>query len=170
MPDTGSNDAAVAKVRAALDAAGAQDIAIRVVEGSIFTVEDAAATVGVPPEEILKSLIFLVDLPDGSRAPCLVLMSGANRVDSKAAARALGGRRGRMMPPDEVYERYGFHVGGVPSVGYPERLPTVLDEDLFRYGVVWSAAGTDHAFFPVEPGRLLAMTGGVRAKIRKDPT
>ena len=158
---------ATEKVRAALDAAGASDIPIRVVEGSIFTVDDAAATIGVPPEEILKSLIFLVETENG-KVPSLVLMCGANKVDAKAAARALGGRRGRMMPPDEVYERYGFHVGGVPSVGYPEKLPVVLDEDLFKYKTVWSAAGTDHAFFPIEPERLLSITGGVRAKIKKE--
>ena len=158
---------AVGRVRTALDEGGADDIAIRVVEGSIFTVEDAAATVGVPPEDILKSLIFLVD-----GEPCLVLMCGPNRVDSKAAARALSpllqgsGRRGRMMPPEEVYQRYGFRVGGVPPVGYPTRLPTVLDEDLFARDVVWAAAGTDHAFFPIEPERLLNMTGGLRARVK----
>lgn len=159
---------AVEKVRGALDKLGATDIDIRIVEGSIFTVEDAAATVGVPPEEILKSLIFLVE-----GEACLVLMSGANRVDSKAAARALSpllgkeARRGRMMPPEDVHQSYGFRVGGVPPVGYPTQLPAVLDEDLFAYDVVWAAAGTDHAFFPVAPERLLDMTGGLRARIKK---
>ena len=92
----------------------------------------------------------------------------ANRVDSKLAAQALGGKRGRMMSPEEVFERYGFHVGGVPPVGYDENLPAVLDEDLFAHKVVWSAAGTDHAFFPVEPERLLAITHGTRAKLKKE--
>ena len=72
------------------------------------------------------------------------------------------------MPPDDVFANYGFKIGGVPPVGYDEKLPAVLDEDLFKYKVVWSAAGTDHAFFPVEPERLLKLTGGVKAKIRKD--
>ena len=147
---------AVERVRRALDAAGAQDVEIRVVEGSIFTVEDAAATIGVPPGEILKSLV------------CLVLMSGSNRIDSKAVARAFGGRRCRMMPADDVYGSYGFRVGGVPPLGYPQPLRAVLDEDLFRYEVVWAAAGTDHAFFPVEPDRLMRLTGGSTASVKKD--
>ena len=155
---------AVSRVRAALDEAGAADISIIEAEGTIFTVEDAARTVGAPPEEILKSLIFLVD---GS--PCLVLMSGVNRVDARAVAKGLGGKRSRMAPPDFVFEHFGFRVGGVPPLGYPERLPALLDEDLFRYPVVWAAAGTDHAFFPVAPERLLAMTGGTRTVLRKEP-
>lgn len=153
----------IEKVRNALNSSGASDIEIRIVESTIFTVEDAASTIGVDSSEILKSLIFVVDKSQAS----LVLMSGSNRVDSKLAAQALGGKRGRMMPPEEVYERYGFHVGGVPPIGYDEKLPAVLDEDLFTHKIVWSAAGTDHAFFPVEPERLLSLTHGIKARIRK---
>ena len=153
----------IEKVRNALNSSGASDIEIRIVESTIFTVEDAANTIGVNPSEILKSLIFVVDKSQAS----LVLMSGSNRVDSKLAAQALGGKRGRMMPPEEVYERYGFHVGGVPPIGYDENLPAVIDEDLFTHKIVWSAAGTDHAFFPVEPERLLSLTHGIKARIRK---
>ena len=151
------------KVQKALDKLNASDIEIKIVESTIFTVEDAANTIGVPAGEILKSLIFVLD----KTRPCLVLMSGANKVDSKLAAQALGGKRGRMMPPEEVFERYGFHVGGVPPVGYDEQLQAVLDEDLFNYKTVWAAAGTDHAFFPVEPERLLTLTNGIKAKIKK---
>ncbi len=153
----------VEKVREALNNSGAYDIEIRVVDGTIFTVEDAANTIGVPQAEILKSLIFIVD----KKTPCLVLMSGSNKVDSKKSAQALGGKRGRMMEPDEVFERYGFRVGGVPPIGYDEGLPAVLDSDLFTHKIVWSAAGTDHAFFPVEPERLLALTHGIKADIKK---
>ena len=163
MPENQETASAVAKVRSALDAAGAADIVIKVVEGSIFTVSDAAATIGVPPEEILKSLVCLVD-----REPRLVLMSGSNRIDARAVAGAFGGHRCRMMPPEDVYANYGFHVGGVPPLGYPRQLPTVLDEDLFKYSVVWAAAGTDHAFFPVEPERLRRLTGGAAAMVKKD--
>ena len=153
----------VDKVREALNESGASDIEIRTVESTIFTVDDAAKTIGVSPSEILKSLIFVID----KREPCLILMSGSNRVDSKLSAQALGCRRGRMMEPEEVYERYGFHVGGVPPVGYDENLRAVLDEDLFTHKIVWAAAGTDHAFFPVEPERLLMLTGGIKAHIKK---
>ena len=153
----------VEKVRKALNELGASDIEIRIVESTIFTVEDAANTIGVSPSEILKSLIFVID----KREPCLILMSGSNRVDSKLAAQSLGGKRGRMMSPDEVYERYGFHVGGVPPLGYDENLRAVLDEDLFTHKIVWSAAGTDHEFFPVEPERLLELTHGIKANIKK---
>ena len=42
-----------------------------------------------------------------------------------------------------------------------------IDEDIFAHKIVWAAAGTDHAFFPVEPERLLEIAGGIRADIKK---
>jgi prolyl-tRNA editing enzyme YbaK/EbsC (Cys-tRNA(Pro) deacylase) len=154
-------DEAVRKVRAALDANGCSDIEIKTTEETIFTVEDAARAVGAPAEEILKSLVFLID-----GEPALVLMSGANKVNPRALARAAKGKKAKMAAPEYVFERFGFRVGGVPPVGYPVRMPALLDEDLFRYPVVWAAAGTDHAFFPISPDRLLTLTGGVRALIK----
>lgn len=153
-----------AKVKAALAASNASDINIHIVESTIFTVDDAARTIDTDPSEILKSLIFVLDKTE----PVLVLMSGSNKVDAKSVARSLGGKRARMMSPDDVFTRYGYHVGGVPPIGYDEKLRAVLDEDLFTHKIVWSAAGTDHAFFPVEPERLLIMTGGISAKVKKE--
>ena len=153
---------AIQKVRSALDANGCEDIKIKVTEETIFTVEDASKAVGDPAEEILKSLVFLVD-----ERPVLVLMSGANRVDARAVGREAKGKKVRMATPEYVFDKFGFKVGGVPPIGYPVRMPALLDEDLFRYPVVWSAAGTDHAFFPIEPERLLELTGGIKAPIRK---
>jgi prolyl-tRNA editing enzyme YbaK/EbsC (Cys-tRNA(Pro) deacylase) len=46
-------------------------------------------------------------------------------------------------------------------------MQALLDEDLFRYPVVWSAAGTDHAFFPIEPARLLGLTKGTKVVLKK---
>ena len=152
----------IEKVRAALNANGCADITIKTTKATIFTVEDAAKAVGAPAEEILKSLLFLAE-----DRPMLVLMSGANRVDLRAVARETKTKKVRMAPPDYTFENFGFRVGGVPPTCYPVPMPALLDEDLFLHPVVWAAAGTDHAFFPIEPERLLKLTGGVKARLRK---
>ena len=157
------NGDAVQKVRDALDANGCSDIKIKITEETIFTVEDASKAVGAPPEEILKSLIFLVD-----GRPTLVLMSGANRVHLRAVGRETKGKKIQMAPAEYVFENFGFKIGGVPPIGYATQMPALVDEDLFLHSVVWSAAGTDHAFFPIEPERLLKLTGGVRASLKRN--
>lgn len=129
---------------------------------TIFTVEDASRAVGAPPEEILKSLMLLAD-----DVPVLALMSGINRVDLKKIKQVLDARKVRMADPGYVYDYSGFKIGGVPPVGYPEPLKTLMDEDLFSFPVVWAAAGNDHSFFPVSPASLLVMTSGEKCDIRK---
>jgi len=150
------------KVRNALDTGGCGDVQIKITEDTIFTVDDASRAVGAPPEEILKSLVFLAD-----EQPALVLMSGANRVDSNAVRKALNAKKTKMAAPEYVLDKFGFRIGGVPPIGYPAQMPALLDEDLFRHTVVWAAAGTDHSFFPIEPERLLKLTDGTRANIKK---
>ena len=150
------------KVKAFLEASGCETRIIHS-ENTIFTVEDASRTVGVPPEQILKSLLFMTN--EGEWA--LALMSGSNRVNDKKVKRALGTARVRMGTAEAIKAFSGFEPGGVPPVGYPTPPKALLDADLFLYDVVWSAAGTDHDFFPISPDELLRITGGVRADIKK---
>lgn len=150
-------------VRAFLDEARC-DSQIKRTEATIFTVSDASAAVGAPEEEILKSILLRVN---HGKSYALALMSGVNKVDTKKVKRALGASHVSFAGAEECEEWSGFRPGGVPPVGYPEQPQTLLDEDLFNYGTVWAAAGTDHAFFPVAPDELLRITGGAKGDIKK---
>ena len=168
MPDLDSaasrptaEEEAVRKVRCFLEERDFK-VAITCSDETIFTVEDASRVVGARPEEILKSLVLLVD-----DVPSLALMSGVNRVDVKKVRRHAGARRVRMADPEFVLEWSGFRIGGVPPVGYPELPQAFLDEDLFLYPLVWAAAGTDHSFFPIAPEDLARLTKGGRFDIKK---
>ncbi|EFC91861.1 YbaK/prolyl-tRNA synthetase associated region [Dethiosulfovibrio peptidovorans DSM 11002] len=154
---------AVKKVRSFLDSKG-YDGTIYHTDDTIFTVEDASRAVGAPPEEILKSLVFMV-----SGDPVLVLMSGDNRVDPKRIASVMGtaNSKVKMAQPDYVYSNFGYKVGGVPPVGYRPSLPALVDEELSRFDVVWAAAGTDHDFFPISPELLLEYTEGRMVSLKK---
>ena len=50
----------------------------------------------------------------------------------------------------------------------PARSTTVVDEDLLAYDVVWAAAGTPRAVFPIAPGALVEVSGGRVARVRPD--
>jgi prolyl-tRNA editing enzyme YbaK/EbsC (Cys-tRNA(Pro) deacylase) len=68
--------------------------------------------------------------------------------------------------PDAAYMREitGYSIGGIPPVGHPRPLPTLLDEDLLRFETVWAAAGHPHAVFPIAP---TALTQATRATVLK---
>jgi prolyl-tRNA editing enzyme YbaK/EbsC (Cys-tRNA(Pro) deacylase) len=88
----------------------------------------------------------------------LVLVSGDNRADEALVAQAVGEAVGRA-DADFVRAATGYAIGGVPPVGHPAPLRAAFDEDLLRFAVVWAAAGTPRAVFPVEPRALAAAMG-----------
>ena len=84
----------VARVRAALLAAGHPDTIIPAPAGA-RTAADAAAALGCEVARIVKSLIFRL-----GDAPLLVLVSGANRVDpARLAPCSRPPRSAAPMPP-----------------------------------------------------------------------
>jgi prolyl-tRNA editing enzyme YbaK/EbsC (Cys-tRNA(Pro) deacylase) len=120
---------------------------------STRTAEEAAAAVGAEVGQIVKSLVFMA-----GEQPILALVSGANRVDTGKLA-ALAAAPIRRASAELVREATGYSIGGVPPVGHATSLPSYLDRDLMRYEIVWAAAGTPNAVFPVAPAELARVTG-----------
>jgi len=87
---------------------------------------------------------------------------------TRTAADALGVDRLRRADADTVRAATGFAIGGTPPFGHPGPLRVVVDEDLLAHDVVWAAAGAPDAVFPIEPERLLALTGAPTARVAED--
>jgi Cys-tRNA(Pro) deacylase len=131
---------------------------------STHTAADAARALGADVAQIVKSLVFVSEGPTGVR-PCLVLASGANRVDVERLASELSEARVRRATADEVRELTGFVIGGVPPFGHRTPLRTVMDPDLQRYATVWAAAGTANAVFAIAPDTLRELADALVAPI-----
>ncbi len=144
------------QVQAALDA---MHLGIRVIEyeRSTATAHDAAAAAGCDLGAIVKSLLFLVD-----GRPVLVLVAGDRKVDARklAAHFGLSKRKIRLADGRTVLNITGFEIGGVPPVGHPLRLPTLIDDSLARFGNLWAAAGAPNAVFPIPFAVLVRITAG----------
>ena len=142
----------VRRVQDALATAGLEPRIVEFAE-STRTAEDAAAAIGTTVGQIVKSLVFRAD-----GEPLVVLASGANRVDTVRLGRELGTTIERAAA-EQVRAATGFSIGGVAPLGYPRPLPVVVDRDLLQYDVVWAAAGTPNAVFPIQPTELVRITG-----------
>lgn len=128
------------------------------------TAQQAADALGVALGQIAKSIIFRRK-PDG--AAVLVITSGDRRVDEhkvQALVCAAGQTLGRA-DADFVKTRTGFSIGGVSPVGHAEAPVTLIDEELFRFDVIWAAAGHPHAVFRLTPQDLGALTGAPVADV-----
>jgi prolyl-tRNA editing enzyme YbaK/EbsC (Cys-tRNA(Pro) deacylase) len=140
-----------------LEAAGAAGLDIEIVTHaqSTRTAEEAAAACGCAVGQIVKSLVFQ---GKASGTPILLLVSGANRVNEKGVAAAIGET---LKRPDAAYVREvtGYAIGGIPPLGHATPLKTFIDRDLIQYEAVWAAAGTPESVFRVAPGALAAAAG-----------
>lgn len=149
-----------------LEAAGRRgvDLEVKFFDMSTHTAEDAARALGVEVGQIVKSLIFVSEYADGPQ-PCLVLASGANRVDLGLLGAVLTAPGIRRATADEARELTGFPIGGIPPFGHRQQIRTIMDPDLTRYDTVWAAAGTANAVFPLTPNTLRILTGAVVTQI-----
>jgi prolyl-tRNA editing enzyme YbaK/EbsC (Cys-tRNA(Pro) deacylase) len=129
------------------------------------TAADAARAIGVEVGQIVKSLVFDLEGPDGDR-PVVALVSGVNRLDESKLATVGGATRARRADADRVRAVTGFPIGGVPPFGYPEPVATFVDEELLGHDEVWAAAGTPRDNFCLAPADLVRITGAVVADLR----
>jgi prolyl-tRNA editing enzyme YbaK/EbsC (Cys-tRNA(Pro) deacylase) len=143
-------------IQRVVDAAARKGVAleVRTFAESTHTAEEAAAAVGAELGQIVKSLVFVAPAADGSLEPILCLVSGPNRVDLARLAAVVGQPEVRRASAAEARELTGFVIGGIPPIGHPAAIRVVMDPDLGRFQIVWAAAGTPTAVFPVAPGTL----------------
>jgi prolyl-tRNA editing enzyme YbaK/EbsC (Cys-tRNA(Pro) deacylase) len=143
---------------------------IRVFDESTHTAEEAAAAVGAEIGQIVKSLVFVAP-GDGDTTdldPILCLVSGPNRVDLARLAAVTGEKDVRRATAREANELTGFSIGGIPPIGHSRPLRAVMDPDLGRFPVVWAAAGTPTAVFPVSPATLRTLANATVAPLAED--
>lgn len=159
-----------AAIQRVLDAAARKGVTLQVTvfDESTHTAEEAAAAVGAELGQIVKSLVFVAPDGDGGLEPILCLVSGANRVDPARLAAVTGEPDVRRATAREANELTGFVIGGIPPLGHPRQVRTIMDPDLGRYPVVWAAAGTGTAVFPVPPATLRSLANAVVAPIAED--
>lgn len=136
-------------------------IEARVMDDSTHTAQDAATAIGCPVAAIVKSLLFLAG---EDRRPVLVLASGPNRVDAERVS-AVVGATVVMADAKTVKTVTGSSIGGVPPLGHPTALMTVMDETLLELEVVWAAAASARAVFPIAPTRLAELSGAIIARV-----
>lgn len=120
------------------------------------TVAAAAAVMGVAPEQIIKSVLFLAD-----GAPVLVVTNGLARIAWKRLADYLGVSRRRLKTAvaDQVLAITGYPVGAVPPFGHLAPLRTVVDTAVYDQSTVYGGGGEIHALMRLTTAELRRVVG-----------
>lgn len=129
------------------------------------TSKDAAREIGCEVAEIVKSLVFK---EPGSNKPVLLLLSGADRVDLKQAAAALGVSELVRADADEARAATGYSIGATPPFGHESELPVAIDDRILDFESVWAAGGRTDTVFQISSSDLLATSGATLVRLREE--
>lgn len=125
-------------------------------EEATLTVSDAAEVMGVRPEQIIKTVLFLAD-----GQPVLVIASGLARIAWKRLADYLGVSRRRLKTGNagQVQAVTGYVVGSVPPFGHKEKLRTIVEQAVYEQAVVYGGGGEIDALMRLETAVLRQIVG-----------
>ncbi len=122
--------------------------------------KEAAEALGVDPARVLKTLVAAVD---GTLTVAVVPVAG--RLDLKALATAVGGKRADLAEPGAAERATGYVVGGISPLGQRTRLRTVVDSSALDHPSVLVSAGRRGLDVALTPADLVALTGAVVAPV-----
>lgn len=120
------------------------------------TVETAAQAVGTGPDQIVKSIIFLV-----AGKPLLAIACGQAFIDRRAIAAIFGvGRKQvKLASAEEVLSLTGYPVGGMPPFGHRYPLHTLIDRRVLEVGeFVYAGGGDDYSLLQINPVIIQSVT------------
>ena len=94
------------------------------VDESDLSAESVAAKIGLPPEQVFKTLVTRGDL----KGVAMAVIPANTELDLKALARATGNRKIEPVPLKEVLPLTGYIRGGVTALALRKDYPVVVDE------------------------------------------
>ncbi len=121
---------------------------------------EAAEQLGLDPRQVLKTLMVSVD---GRLVVGVVPVEG--RLDLKAVAAAVGGKRATMADPSEAERATGYVVGGISPLGQRRQHVTVVDATVLGLETVYVSGGRRGLDVGLAPGDLVRLTRATVATI-----
>jgi len=135
----------------------AQDIAGEILHLSVPTptVEAAAQAVNTRPEQIVKSILFMVD-----EEPVLAITCGTAYVERRVIADlfGVGKKRIKLADPANVLDVSGYEVGAMPPFGHSKPLTTLLDRRVLESAEVFAGGGAENALVRLSPQDILRVS------------
>jgi Cys-tRNA(Pro)/Cys-tRNA(Cys) deacylase len=121
---------------------------------------EAAEALGVEPARVFKTLVADVD-----GVLTVAIVPVAAKLDLKALAAAVGGKRARMAEITAAERATGYVAGGISPLGQRKRLPTVLDTSAEGFETMFCSAGRRGLEIELAPADLARLTGAKLALV-----
>ena len=116
----------------------------------------AAEVLGLPPEQVFKTLVLR-----GEKQGILVCVLPVELdVDLKKLARAAGDKKVEMIHMKELLPLTGYIRGGCSPVGMKKEFPTYIDETAMLFDAIAVSGGMRGVQLIVNPDQLLGFVKG----------
>lgn len=133
------------------------------VDPNDLSAETVAEKVGLPPDQVFKTLVVR-----GDRAGvALAVVPGNAEVDAKALARLTGDRRVELVALKEIQSLTGQIRGGVTAIGQNRGYPVFVDETIELFDVISISAGVRGTQILLSPADYLKAVDGTTGAIAK---
>src|SRR3954452_23484872 len=126
--------------------------------------ETVARKVGLPPEQVFKTLVARGD----KHGVCLAVVPGNCELDLKALAKATGDKKTDTVPLKEVEPLTGYVRGGVTALACKKPYPVFLDETAHLFDVISVSAGVRGLQVLIAPDDYIRVTAAQVVPIAKD--
>lgn len=128
-----------------------------------LSAETVAAKVGLPPEQVFKTLAVRGD----RNGVCLAVIPGDAELDFKALAQVTGDRKMDMVPLKEVQAVTGYIRGGVTALACKKDYPVYAEETIELFDVISVSAGMRGMQILLSPADYLRAVNSKIAAIAK---
>jgi len=120
------------------------------------TVEAAAEAVNASPEQIIKSILFMVN-----GQAVLAVACGKSSIERRAIADlyGVGKKQVKLATPEMVLDISGYEVGAMPPFGHRQTLTTLIDKRVLDSSESYAGGGAENALVRLNPQEILKVTG-----------
>ena len=107
------------------------------VDPNDLAAETVAAKIGLPPEQVFKTLVARGD----RNGICMAVIPGNTELNLKALAEAAGDRKVQLVPVKELQSLTGYIRGGVTALAGKRDYPVYADETIELFDTISISAG-----------------------------
>lgn len=126
--------------------------------------ESVAVKIGLPPEQVFKTLVARGD----RNGICFAVIPGNGELDLKALARVTGDRKIELVPLKELQPLTGYIRGGVTVLGARKAYPVYIDETAILFDCISVSAGQRGLQMLLGPEDFIRATNATSADVSRE--
>lgn len=126
------------------------------VDETDLSAENAALKVGIPLEQVFKTLVARGD----KTGVIITCVHGGAELNLKKAASISGNKKVELVPLKEVQQLTGYIRGGVSPIGMKKNYPIYIDSSALEFPNIMISAGVRGCQILINPNDLLKVVAG----------